>query len=151
MRFVAAEWSGSSRSFGRTVIRTNQNERVVAERFVAANPVEENSELLVHRFQNREIESSLFSVSPVFDRRPKWTVNIVGPKIDVERTIPRRGGFVDEGHGSFDKSTGDFGTQHPAESIAEAFCFVPDFPGFFLSGPERQGKQFRSHSFKVCQ
>ena len=66
------------------VVGADKNQRVVAQRRIRADPVEEFAELTIHRLEDGVVETAL-AVAPLLHRRPKWTVHVIRPEIHVER------------------------------------------------------------------
>lgn len=145
--FGSLEGAGGAEFYFGAVVGEGDDDGVVAESFVVVDAVEEDAELVVHGFEDGEVESAGV-VGPFFDGGPEGGVDVIGPEVEVERFVFLLG-LVDEGEGGVDESAGDFGAEHPLDAVAESFRVFPDFAGFFVAGFEGEREEFGAHAFEI--
>ncbi len=92
----------------------------------------------------------MFLWRPFLERREVGAVDVVGPKVDVERLLLGRG-LVDELQGRVSEAGGDVGAVHPGDRAPKAFGIDPDLLRLLVAGLEREREELRSHPFKIGQ
>ena len=131
------------------VVGADENQRVIAQRRIRADPVEEFAELSIHRLEDRVVETSL-AVAPLLHRRPKWTVHVIRPEIHVKRFLVARGS-VDERERGIGKAGRDLGTLHPGHRLTKPLGVGPNPLRLVIAGLEGERKELGPHALEVCQ
>ena len=149
VRLKAAERASGTGALLRAVVGANEHECVVVKRGITPNKIEEFAELAIHLLQHGVVQAAL-AIGPFVHRRPKRTVNIIRPEINIERFL-RLHGFLNKWNRLVHKAGGDFRSQHPARALAKPLGIGPDAARFPPTRFERERQQLRPHTLEVCE